>query len=547
MEPKPQLIFSALCFCLVSVYGDTLQTYIVQLHPQGVTSSLFPTKLHWHLSFLEQTLSSEEDPSSRLLYSYGSAIEGFAAQLSGTELLLLRSLPDVVAVRPDWLHQLHTTYSYKFLGLGSSTNGNSGPLQNSVANIAPWIATIGAGTLDRKFPAIVRMGNGELVYGESLFPGKRLPSAEKELELVYITGGNSGSEVCFKGSLPKAKVQGKMVVCDRGVNGRAEKGLAVKDAGGAAMILANTEINLEEDSVDAQVLPATEIGYAEAVRLKTYINTTRHPRARIIFGGTVIGRPDEYVIHLCTLGYTKSEIFTVTHRNVSCSGILKMNRGFSLNYPSISVVFKQGMKSKMITRRLTNVGNPYSVYSVQVKSPEGAKGNPSKEPAGILEHKKTVRKPKKKGKQEILLGIWKQYDTCMKPILGSNPIQASAFELYFKQNYTTLRKIADESGVTLEKNVVASFFDELQAVFIGISLHKSHEPIPLSGSSHYVLCFNPCRLPVHKFGIHINRLNNSLINHVEPGNVTDFTGRVEYGRSIKPEYSHTICTISGLG
>ncbi|KAK6286520.1 hypothetical protein POUND7_012699 [Theobroma cacao] len=381
--------------------------------------------------------------------------------------------------------------------------GNNGPIQSSVANIAPWIATIGASTLDRKFPAIVRMGNGEFIYGESVYPGNRLRSAKKELELVYVTGGDSGSEFCFKGSLPRAKVGGKMVICDRGVNGRAEKGIAVKEAGGAAMILANTEINLEEDSVDAHVLPATEIGYAEAVRLKAYINTTSRPRARIIFGGTVIGRsraptvalfsargpnlydssilkpdviapgvniiaawpqnldarrvnftvmsgtsmacphvsgiaalihsahptwtpaaiksalmtsadandhrgkpitdgnkpadvfaigaghvnpdraidpgliydirPDEYVIHLCTLGYTRSEIFTITHKNVSCSEILRMNRGFTLNYPSITVAFKQGMKSKMITRRLTNVGSPHSVYSVEVKAPEGVK------------------------------------------------------------------------------------------------------------------------------------------------------------------------------
>lgn len=709
MESKTQLLFSAFFLYLVSVHANThLQTYIVQLHPQGLTTSHFPTKLHWHLSFLEQTLSSsEEDPSSRLLYSYGSAMEGFAAQLTETELQSLRSLPHVVAIRPDRLLHLHTTYSYKFLGLGSNTDGawiksgygrgtiigvldtgvwpespsfndrgmppvpkkwrgicqegqsfnamncnrkligarffikghhvstlppsanmieeyisprdssghgthtsstaggvsvpmasvlgnaagvargmaprahiavykvcwfngcyssdilaamdvaindgvdvlslslggfplplfddsiaigsfravehgisvicaagNNGPIQSSVANIAPWIATIGASTLDRKFPAIVRMGNGEFLYGESMFPANnRLPSSGKELELVYVTGGsgNSGSEFCFRGSLPRAKVAGKMVVCDRGVNGRAEKGIAVKEAGGAAMILANTEINLEEDSVDAHVLQATEIGYAETVRLKTYINTTVHqPRARIIFGGTVIGksrapnvaqfsargpnlydpsilkpdviapgvniiaawpqnlgptglpedarrvnftvmsgtsmacphvsgiaalihsvhptwtpaaiksaimtsadatdrrgkpimdgnkqaavfaigsghvnpnraidpglvydiRPDEYVTHLCSLGYTRSEIFTITHKNVSCSDILTMNRGFSLNYPSISVAFKQGMKSKMITRRLTNVGSPGSVYSVEVKAPEGVK------------------------------------------------------------------------------------------------------------------------------------------------------------------------------
>ena len=105
-----------------------------------------------------------------------------------------------------------------------------------------------------------------------------------------------GSEFCLEGSLSRAQVSGKMVVCDRGVNGRAEKGEVVKKAGGVAMVLANTEINLEEDSVDAHVLPATLIGYSEAVQLKSYINSTKHPTAKLRFLGTVIGR-SRTIIH----------------------------------------------------------------------------------------------------------------------------------------------------------------------------------------------------------------------------------------------------------
>ncbi|KAJ4728340.1 Subtilisin-like protease [Melia azedarach] len=703
MEAKSQLFFSSLFLYFVSLHANILQTYVVQLHPHGVTRSLFTSKFLWHLSFIEQTLSSEEDPSSRLLYSYHSAMEGFAAQLSESEFQSLQKLPDVIAVRPDRRLQVQTTYSYKFLGLNPSNGGawyqsqfghgtiigvldtgvwpespsfddfgmppvpkkwrgvcqegqnfnssncngkligarfftkghrvasmpsspniiqeyvsardshghgthtsstaagasvsmagvlgngagvargmapgahiaaykvcwfngcyssdilaamdvairdgvdvlslslggfplplfddsiaigsframehgisvicaagNNGPIQSSVANIAPWIATVGASTLDRRFPAIVRMADGRLLYGESMYPGNQLSSSERELELIYVTGGDMGGEFCMRGSLPREKVRGKMVVCDRGVNGRAEKGQAVKEAGGAAMILANTEINLEEDSVDVHVLPATLIGFKEAVRLKAYINSTRRARARIIYGGTVIGRsrapavaqfsargpslytptilkpdviapgvniiaawpqnlgpsslpednrrvnftvmsgtsmacphvsgitalirsahpkwspaaiksaimttadatdryskpimdgnkpagvfsigaghvnperainpgliydimPDEYVTHLCTLGYTRSEIFTITHRNVSCHENLQMNRGFSLNYPSISVIFKHGQTSKMIKRRLTNVGSPNSIYSVEVVAPEDIK------------------------------------------------------------------------------------------------------------------------------------------------------------------------------
>ncbi|KAL5792669.1 hypothetical protein ACOSP7_001263 [Xanthoceras sorbifolium] len=703
MEPKTCLFFSSLFLYFVSSHANILQTYLVQLHPHGTTSSLFTSKLHWHLSFIQQTLSTEEDPSSRLLYSYHSAMEGFAAQLSDSELESLKRLPDVIAIRPDRSFQIQTTYSYRFLGLnptsegawyssqfgrgtiigvldtgvwpespsfddygmppapkkwrgicqvGQSFNssncnrkligarfftkghrvasmssspniiqeyvsprdsqghgthtsstaagasvpmasvlgngagvargmapgahiavykvcwftgcyssdilaamdvsirdgvdvlslslggfplplfddtiaigsframehgisvvcaaGNNGPLQYSVANIAPWIATVGASTLDRRFPAIVRTGNGEMIYGESMYPGKHLSNVEEELELVYITGGDNGSEFCLKGSLPRAKVQGKMVVCDRGVNGRAEKGQAVKEAGGAAMVLANTEINLEEDSIDVHVLPATMVGFAESVGLKAYINSTRRAKARIIFGGTVIGRsrapavaqfsargptlfdttvlkpdviapgvniiaawpqnlgpsslpedsrrvnftvmsgtsmacphvsgitalirsahpkwtpaaiksaimttadandhfgkpimdgnitagvfaigagqvnperainpgliydikPDDYVTHMCTLGYTRSQIFTITHRNISCHEISQMNRGFSLNYPSISVTFKHGKTTKMIKRQLTNVGSPNSIYSLEVKAPNGVK------------------------------------------------------------------------------------------------------------------------------------------------------------------------------
>ncbi|KAL7214078.1 hypothetical protein ACSBR1_026488 [Camellia fascicularis] len=74
-------------------------------------------------------------------------------------------------------------------------------------------------------------------------------------------------------------------------------------------------------------------------------------------------RPDEYITHLCTLGYTKSDNFAITHRNVSCHETLLENRGFGLNYPSISVMFKPGKMSKVIKRQLTNIGNPNSIYS----------------------------------------------------------------------------------------------------------------------------------------------------------------------------------------
>jgi len=54
-----------------------------------------------------------------------------------------------------------------------------------------------------------------------MYPGNQL-SPTKEFELVYVTGEDNESEFCFRGSLPRAKVGGKMVVCYR-VNGVARQ------------------------------------------------------------------------------------------------------------------------------------------------------------------------------------------------------------------------------------------------------------------------------------------------------------------------------------
>jgi subtilisin family serine protease len=387
--------------------------------------------------------------------------------------------------------------------------GNNGPSAMSVANEAPWVTTVGASTMDRRFPAIVRLGNGEMLYGESMYPGNRFSkNAEKRLDLIYEGGGSQGAEYCLKDSLSRMRVQGKMVVCDRGINGRSEKGEAVREAGGAAMVLANAEINQDEDSVDVHVLPSTVIGYEESVQLKKYINSSTRQIARFIYGGTKVSqsrapavalfsargpsatipsvlkpdviapgvniiaawpaslgptglqedqrrsnftvlsgtsmscphvsgvaalvrsvhpewspaairsammttadvvdhlgkpimdgkekarvfamgaghinpnraidpglvydiRPDDYITHLCTLAYSQVQIFTITHRNSSCSEILRRNKETSLNYPSIAVNLKNLSMPLMVHRVLTNVGRPNSTYTVKVQSPKG--------------------------------------------------------------------------------------------------------------------------------------------------------------------------------
>jgi len=320
------------------------------------------------------------------------------------------------------------------------------------------------------------------------------------------------------------------------------------------MILANTEVNRQEDSIDVHVLPATLVGYRESVELKKYISSAARPVARIVFGGTRIGRarapavalfsargpsltnpsvlkpdvvapgvniiaawpgnlgpsglegdtrrsnfsvlsgtsmaaphvsgiaalirsahpswspamvrsaimtsaditdrqgkaimdgdggradvfamgaghvnparavdpglvydiqPGDYVTHLCTLGFTHMEIFKITHAGVNCSAVLQKNRGFSLNYPSIAVAFKNGAKSAVLQRTVTNVGTPNSAYTVQVAAPPGVKVSVAPTTLSFAEFgeqrsfRVTVEAPSPPAAKDIAEGylVWKQ-------------------------------------------------------------------------------------------------------------------------------------------
>ncbi|XP_021901702.1 subtilisin-like protease SBT1.2 [Carica papaya] len=170
----------------------------------------------------------------------------------------------------------------------SCAAGNSGPLNGTLSNEAPWILTVGASTIDRNIVATAKLGNGEEFDGESLFQ-PAFPSTF--LPLVYAgMNGKQESAFCAEESLKGMDVKGKVVLCERGGGiARIGKGEEVKNAGGAAMILMNDEPNAFSTSADAHVLPAAHVSYTAGLKIKTYINSTTTPVATILFKGTVIG------------------------------------------------------------------------------------------------------------------------------------------------------------------------------------------------------------------------------------------------------------------
>ncbi|KAJ4964041.1 hypothetical protein NE237_023980 [Protea cynaroides] len=170
----------------------------------------------------------------------------------------------------------------------SSSAGNDGPNGMSVTNVAPWLTTVGAGTIDRNFPADIILGDGRKLAGVSLYSGK--PLNGKMFPLVYP--GKSGmlsASLCMENSLDPNLVKGKIVICDRGSNPRVAKGLVVNKAGGVGMILANGISNGEGLVGDAHVIPACAVGAKEGDQLKAYVSSSALRTATIVFRGTVIG------------------------------------------------------------------------------------------------------------------------------------------------------------------------------------------------------------------------------------------------------------------
>ncbi|KAF7086250.1 hypothetical protein CFC21_089563 [Triticum aestivum] len=167
----------------------------------------------------------------------------------------------------------------------SASAGNSGPGDSTAVNIAPWFLTVGASTLNRRFPGDVVLGNGETFTGTTLYAGE--PLGATKLPVVY--GGDVGSKVCEEGKLKPAKVAGKIVFCELGVTAQAAKGQAVKLAGGAGAILTGAKEDGEQVITSPHVHPATDVPFAAAEKIKKYIRTQTSPTATIIFRGTVVG------------------------------------------------------------------------------------------------------------------------------------------------------------------------------------------------------------------------------------------------------------------
>ncbi|KAJ8754152.1 hypothetical protein K2173_002051 [Erythroxylum novogranatense] len=160
--------------------------------------------------------------------------------------------------------------------LTSASAGNSGPYPGTVQNVAPWLITVAASSIDRQFNTVIKLGNGKEVNGNSInifSPQKPMyPLINGALARNADSSGNSSA--CDWGTLDMNKVKGKIVYC----LGSQGQSFTINKLNGVGLI---TALGQPTDIAFVTTMPSTNVDLTAGHHIDRYINTTMNPQAVI--------------------------------------------------------------------------------------------------------------------------------------------------------------------------------------------------------------------------------------------------------------------------
>jgi subtilisin family serine protease len=156
-------------------------------------------------------------------------------------------------------------------GVFVATSAGNTPGESTADHNSPWLTTVAASTHDRTFERKLTLGDGRSFTGPGVGPA--VPASPLIDSINAVNAGSTPEEarICVIGSLDPAKVTGKIVICQRGVNARTDKGLAVKEAGGVGMVMYNPSPN--SLNADFQAVPSIHVDTPTGEAIKTYAAT----------------------------------------------------------------------------------------------------------------------------------------------------------------------------------------------------------------------------------------------------------------------------------
>ncbi|KAJ6684716.1 CO(2)-RESPONSE SECRETED PROTEASE [Salix purpurea] len=166
------------------------------------------------------------------------------------------------------------------------SGGNDGPSEETVTNVAPWILTVAATTIDRKFESNVVLQGKKVVKGEAinfadigtspihpLIYGK---SAKK------TDATESEARNCNPDSMDGEMIKGKIVLCDNDDNSNTihDKEDEVRSLGGIGLVLVDDKTSGVASNYNE--FPLTVISSKDAPAILSYLNSTKNPVATIL-------------------------------------------------------------------------------------------------------------------------------------------------------------------------------------------------------------------------------------------------------------------------
>ncbi|EFJ11994.1 hypothetical protein SELMODRAFT_425827 [Selaginella moellendorffii] len=152
----------------------------------------------------------------------------------------------------------------------------------SVKNVAPWVITVGASTLDRSYFGDLYLGNNKSFRGLSMTEQrlkKRWYHLAAGADVGLPTSNFSARQLCMSQSLDPKKVRGKIVACLRGPMHPGFQSLEVSRAGGAGIIICNsTQVDQNPRN---EFLPSVHVDEEVGQAIFSYVKSTRNPVADI--------------------------------------------------------------------------------------------------------------------------------------------------------------------------------------------------------------------------------------------------------------------------
>ncbi|XVE87111.1 hypothetical protein DITRI_Ditri18aG0089900 [Diplodiscus trichospermus] len=158
----------------------------------------------------------------------------------------------------------------------AASAGNDGPLYWTLINGAPWMLTVGAGSIDREFDGTLTLRNGVQITFESLYPGNY---SRNEMPLIY-------ADECLNVEELK-QLRNSIIVCmdNLSISNQVENAESARVS--AAVFISNYS-SLSELYTRSSI-PAAFIGLHDGQTVIDYIKQTTNPRGRIRFRKTTFG------------------------------------------------------------------------------------------------------------------------------------------------------------------------------------------------------------------------------------------------------------------